>query len=576
MTSPTSPRPRAPFLGGACVAAGALLASCGPGAEPPTGVLMISIDSLRADHVSSYGYESRTNASVKTTPNLDRYMAEGGARFERAFSTTSWTLPSHMALLSGQPNEVHGVKDAPWQLHDEQPWVASAFQDAGWTTFGIWSGPNLSPYFGFGRGFDHYVDCSGLETDLRKFDVEADDEWSELNQEHDQSHRVVTGPLILDQFTEWFDGLTEDERFFAFVHMWDPHYDYFPPEQYDVFFPNAPNSWIASDNFRFKDLNGIAGQKPLARNEMLRLLSLYDAEIRYTDANIGEMFDLLEQAGRLDSTLIVVSSDHGEEFGEHGLYGHKLNLYDETLQIPLFMRLPGTIPDNFLVNGTTSLVDVAPTVLDIAEVPGHEQMWGRSLKSVFTENVELVERPVPAELTVRNETMFRAARGRLGDVNFKVIDVGEAMRAKLRGNTVGDPRNFKTIEQFVDRYPAVRMGLYTSKTRQFPETVRELRLVTLPGAQIDDTIQAYAIDTNNRYVETSRALWSDVDTAAKAWTGRRKKGVMDEALMAMLEKMGYADMSNDDGTGDGDPEGDGPDGAGASSATGPDGTAGSE
>lgn len=535
---------------------GAGLASCGGAYTEPTGVLLISIDSLRADHVSGYGYRSATAPQILTTPTLDQYMIEDGAMFERAFSTTSWTLPAHMALLSGQPNEVHGVKDAPWQLHGEQPWLPTAFSEAGWSTFGIWSGPNLNPAFGFARGFDHYHDASGLDSGLETFMVEDDEDWKELNREHDASHRVVTGPLILDAFTEWFDELTEDEKFFAFVHMWDPHYDYFPPESYDVFFPGAPASWIDSEGFQFKDLTWIAGQKPLARNEQLRLLSLYDAEIRYTDANIRTLFELLEQSGRLDSTLIVVASDHGEDFGEHGVYGHKLNLYDETLRIPLMMRFPGTIPEKYLVSGTTSIVDIAPTVLDIAGLPGAENMWGRSNLTVFTEEMELTERAAPMELTVRNETQFRGARGRFQATNYKVIDVGESKREALQGTSTGDPRHFKLIEQFVDRFPEVRMGLYVSSTREFDEK-RPNFLVTEPGVKASEAIRPYVIDTNNRLVQAARALWADVDTAAKAWTGRRKKGELDEALLRQLEAMGYSNMSNDTG----EDEGSGVDGA---------------
>ncbi|QDU85517.1 Choline-sulfatase [Planctomycetes bacterium Pla163] len=512
---------------------------------------MISIDSLRADHVSSYGYTSATAPEVKTTPTLDRIMAEGGARFEKAFSTTSWTLPSHMALLSGQPNEVHGVKDAPWQLHDEQPWLPTAFRDAGWRTFGIWSGPNVHPYFGFSRGFEQYVDCSELNTDLRKFEVEGDDDWKELNEEHDQSHRVVTGHKIVDEFTEWFDEILEEEKFFAFVHMWDPHYDYFPPEEFDIFYPNARPSWVAQESFRFKDLNAIASPKGLPTHDQNRLKSLYDAEIRFTDANIEKMLRLLEDAGRLDSTLITVSSDHGEEFAEHGQYGHKLNIYEETLRIPLFMRLPGTIPPNFVVNGTTSIVDIAPTVLEIADVPGSSDMWGRSLESVFLDRVELRPRPAPMELTVRNETYFRGARGD----GFKVIELGDALRAKLDGKSTMDPRRFNRLEQYVDRFPEVEMGLYMLPPKQATEGIP--RLVTEPGAQVDPMIRPYVTDTDDHLVRKALALWSDVDTAARAWDGKRRKDEMDDALIQMLIDSGYADMDNSEEADDESDEGNG-------------------
>jgi arylsulfatase len=530
---------------GSCFAA-LVLHGCG-GDGPPTGVLLISIDSLRADHVSSYGYVSETNPDVETTPYLDRLMAEGGARFTKAYSTTSWTLPAHMALLTGQPNEIHGVTDAPAQLHEEQPYLASFFADAGWTTFGIWSGPNVHPYFGFDRGFDLFADCSAVAADVNAF---AEAETTGISATHDRSHQAVTGPRIVDTFIEWYDGLAPDEKFFAFVHMWDVHYDYHAPEEYDVFYPNYGDGWVTGE--KFKDLNAMFNDAtPMPRKDLLRLKSLYDAEIRYTDANIQKMVSRLEDDGRLDTTLVVVVADHGEEFGEHGVYGHKYNLYEETVRIPIMMRLPGTIPAGYAVNGTTSIVDVAPTILDIAQVPGREQMWGRSTLSVFLDHVELRDRPAPLELTVRNQEWYRGARG----ADYKVIRVAPAQRENVRGAGRGDPRKFRYLEQYVDRYePWITTGLYplpkdaTEGPRfapvipaDLPQPVREL-----------EQLRPIAVDTSHQKVRNARALWDSIDTVARQWSTRRKQGVLGADLIESLRAQGYIVDDPADAQGSGD------------------------
>lgn len=531
---------RLAFAAALCLAA----SGCG-GAEPPTGVLLISIDSLRADHVSSYGYQSATNPQQKTTPFIDDLMADG-ARFTKAYSTTSWTLPAHMALLTGQPNEIHGVVDAPWQLHGEQPYLAQSFADAGWTTMGIWSGPNLHPYFGFDRGFEIFADCSQVAADPNAF---GSADPSQLSATHDRSHEAVTGPKIVDTFLEWYDGLEKDEKFFAFVHMWDVHYDYHAPKEFDVFSPELVGSWVDTQPFRELTEISRGTGAGLPRRDVMRLMALYDAEILYTDSNVEKMVKRLEEDERLDSTLIVVLSDHGEEFGEHGFFGHKYNLYEETTQIPLMMRLPGTIPAGLEVKGVTSIVDVAPTILDIVDVPGGEKMWGRSSLPVFEDGAELRERPAPMELTVRNEELYRAARG--GD--WKVIRVAAAMRERIKGYGFGDPRKFHEIEQFVDRYqPLVNGALYNlprNKTESFPfapilaadvpKNTRELEM-----------LRQIAVDTSHPNVRAARDLWDEVDLLSRQWKDRRKQGEMSQSLREMLEAAGYTEMAGDQTTTD--------------------------
>jgi arylsulfatase A-like enzyme len=380
------PRARLPLL-----LATALLPACGGSIDPPTGALLISVDSLRADHLSCYGYESETAPDVLTTPVIDYLLAEQGARFENVVSTTSWTLPAHMAMLTGLPDELHGVRDQGQRLHPAVPTLAQSFQRAGWRTGGFFSGPNVHPWFGFGRGFEVYADCSSVPaTDEAALEEGGD----RLGVVHDASHGGVTGPTVLARFEEWFASVGEEEPFFAFVHLWDVHYDYEAPPQYDVFFPGYHGPIDSGDHTTWAD------HWPLSKADILRIKAMYDAEIRLTDDIVAGLLDRLRATGRLDSTAIVFTSDHGEEFLEHGRFGHQKTLYEEVVRVPLILRLPGVVPAGETSDVLASLVDVTPTLLDLCDLAVPEGLWGRSLLPAL-DGGSLPHRPAPLELTSR-------------------------------------------------------------------------------------------------------------------------------------------------------------------------------
>ncbi len=432
---PLSPRfdpsrarfPRASIgAAGAALVFAALAIACGSArGERPRGVLLVSVDSLRADHLSSYGYRSRTRPDVPTTPTVDRMLAGDGMRFERAYSTTSWTLPAHMALFTGMPDELHGVRGVPDQLHPSRPWLAESLRAAGWRTAGFWSGPNLHPYFGFDRGFELYRDCSTVVVDdtavFAPTSVSAFEEMVEL---HERSHEGVTGPRVVAAFREWFDGIGDDERFFAFVHFWDVHYDYEPPREHDLFYPGyrGPIDGRGFTELEIEDL-----RTPESRAGLDRLISLYDAEIHFTDLNVGHLLGALDARERLDDTLVVFLSDHGEEFLDHRTLGHKLSLFEETVRVPLILRFPGVVPERAVSDALVGLVDVAPTILELAGVPLPASMWGTSLVPLF-EGRSIPARSLPLELSYQPAPGIW--RGSV-DARHKVLDIpsvsGEAL-----------------------------------------------------------------------------------------------------------------------------------------------------
>ncbi len=380
---------------GLCLAA--VSAACSKGPADPTGVLWISIDSLRADHLSCYGYRSATRPNLETTPAIDRLLAREGILFEQAFSTTSWTLPSHVAMLSGLPNQTHRVLDLPDRIPRDLHWLPEAFELAGFSTFGVWSGPNLHPFFGFARGFEQYEDRSSSDRlgDGSVFRATDTEGWEALQEVHDESHETVTGERVAQAFEEYALGLG-DEPFFAFAHLWDVHYDYHPPEHFDVFYPNYQGS-VTGEGF-----TKLSRGARLSGTDLARWISLYDAEIRFTDENVGRMLAALDAADRTADTLIVLTSDHGEEFAEHGAFGHKATLFDEVLHVPLILRCDGRVPAGQRETALVSLIDLAPTVASLLGVEYDAPGGGLDLSRLWSKQPsDLSERNLPIEMTLR-------------------------------------------------------------------------------------------------------------------------------------------------------------------------------
>lgn len=338
------------------LAAGAISASIGQGQRVSAhavrlagkpNVLFISIDTLRADHVRSYGY------ARDTSPNLDRLSAEG-TRFENVVSPSPWTLPSHLTMLTALPPEAHGVilpvglklDSAVWTL----PEVLSA---AGYATAGFVSGSYLDAQYGYAQGFDHYDDYS-------------------ISYLCDYYRSCITSPWLFDLVESHLDEWHEKRRerpFFVFLHMWDVHNDYLPPEPYDkLFLPDGELDFTVG-----MIMDGLVDSDSVTPEQRDRMVALYDGEIRYTDEWIGRVIEKLEELAILDETIVVVTSDHGEEFREHGNWGHHRTLYDESVMVPLVLRFPGKIPAGKVVAQQVALGDLAPTLLALLEVEMPEE-----------------------------------------------------------------------------------------------------------------------------------------------------------------------------------------------------------
>ncbi len=345
----------------------------------PENVVLISVDTLRADHLHCYGYHR------ETSPVLDR-LAREGAMFRQAVSSTSWTIPAHMALFTSQYNGVHAVVDYNDRLDEKRKTIAESLKEEGFVTAGFYSATVLNPSLGFDQGFDYYINCSSVAEKvnmflnenapggIEDFDPDQTEDLLEKFREREDLWNLcrfdVTGPRIVKKVRDWLDK-HKGERFFLFIHFWDPHFHYFPPPPFDTMFdPGYSGEMTGQNELMHPDMDP---------RDLEHVVALYDGEIRWTDKNIGLVLAKLEEMGVYDRTMVIVTSDHGEEFYEHGNKGHGKTLYEESVMVPLIFRHPGIIPSEGVISRQVRTIDVAPTILDALGLAKNPEAMGKSL-----------------------------------------------------------------------------------------------------------------------------------------------------------------------------------------------------
>ena len=317
----------------ACVVMG----SCTESRRPPN-ILLISIDSLRSDHLGSYGYFRNTS------PNLDKLAAEG-ARFETAIAPSPWTLPSHVTMLTGRHPAAHGVTTNRRRLGEDIPTLAEVLRVAGYATAGFVSGPYLRDDFGYDRGFEIY-----------------DQSMAALSP--DASREGISSPQLIEALLGWLgehQAESPERPFFAFLHLWDVHYDFAPPPPWDTLFDPG---YEGSIDGRYVESLG----KGLSERDLAHVIALYDGEIGFTDSQLGRLFAAMETRGLRPDTLIIVTADHGEEFLEHGKIGHAMEVFDESLRVPLIFSFPGKIQPGLVIEEQVRLMDLPRTILGLAGI----------------------------------------------------------------------------------------------------------------------------------------------------------------------------------------------------------------
>lgn len=318
----------------------ATLAGCSGGSDAPAVVIVIG-DTVRADHLSAYGYERATS------PALEQLAAEG-VRFDAAYAQSSWTLPTIATILTGQPPHRHGagrVERAVRPLFPDVPTIAERLQLAGWETAAFVNVVWLDPKSGLARGFDTY--------DLRLTDA------SNLNPRN--------AAATTDDALGWLEGQARDEPFLLVVHYFDPHMTYDPPAPWDTEFDEAAAEIERGFGSAQQIFEIRAGR--LASDERTRrgLEARYDGELRFIDEQFARLRKGLERQGRWDDALVLFVGDHGEEFWDHAGFEHGHTHFEEMIRVPLIVR----DPTSERAGGTVATervrqLDIVPTVLDFA------------------------------------------------------------------------------------------------------------------------------------------------------------------------------------------------------------------
>ena len=383
---------------------------CGrPRIDPVNSVILVIVDTLRADHLGLYGY------SRPTSPHLDAWASEGVV-FERAFSTSSWTLPSVASIFTGHYPAAHRagqrVKEtgfrASRRVDTELPMLAEQLRDHGFRTAAFINNPWLKPNLGIDRGFDLF-DKGRKKGRLAEGVVERAVNW--LNENHQEKHFVV-------------------------VHIMDPHVAYFAPEPARGRFTET----VPGDNTfpvgRMRSIRRRIESLPEDRKEFIK--AAYDEEILYVDIHLETFFRALEDLGLWGRSLVLLTSDHGEELFDHGGFEHGHSLYQELLHVPLIVWGPGIAGAR--IGDAVSLVDIAPTVRDAVGLEREAISAGVSLWPTLTSR----SRPPRERSLFAEGTLY--GQGRVAVVRWPYkLEIEEATGQRRLFDLSADPREINDL-----------------------------------------------------------------------------------------------------------------------------------
>jgi arylsulfatase A-like enzyme len=371
----------------------ALLWSAGCGADlperkPARAVIVVDIDTLRADHLGSYGY------SRPTSPNLDRFAGRA-VQFDWAFSQAPNTLPSQTSILTSLYPSTHLVLHDDDRLAPERDTLAELLAAAGFSTGAFVDGGYLKPHFGLDQGFETYFDLNG--------------------------GGLAEGEA---RIASWLDA-HRSEKFFLFLHTYDVHSPYAPPAPFRERFaalvapptPGFEPTSEALEGIRISQYSAAPLQLPA--RDLAYAEALYDGEIAYVDAWFGRLLARLENLGIADSTIVAVISDHGEEFAEHGSVLHE-KLYTTVTHVPLLLQAPGGDRGS-RISHSVETIDLAPTLLELAGVPVPPAMDGRSLAAHVAGRG--AGAPPPGRPAIVESPFFGVQRGLLDDRHHLLLSL---------------------------------------------------------------------------------------------------------------------------------------------------------
>ncbi len=394
--------------------------------DPVRNVVVILIDTLRASKLRAYDPSSRVR-----TPVFDR-LAEHGTLFTRAQSEENWTKPSVASVLTGLTPATHGCKTDAARLSDSAEMVSEAFDSAGFATGSFIANGYVSDRFGFDQGWDYYTNFIREERSTHAEDV----------------YRAA-GDFIEQH---------RDERFFVYVQTIDPHVPYDPPDEYlRMYDPRTDYTGQVQPRLT-ADLLERAKRSPpqvtFTQSDIIRLTGLHDGDITYHDHWMGEFLTRLETLGVADDTLFVITADHGEEFQDHGSWGHGHSVYQELLNVPLLFYRPGRVPEGQRIDRTVSTMFIPQTVVDFAGITGMTHAEGRSLAGDIRGDVPQGYQVAFSDM-LDDRRVIRAGRWKMiiNGNNTKMFDLQDDPHER---NEVTDMTHWPVAE----RYLRILLGQY--------------------------------------------------------------------------------------------------------------------
>lgn len=306
------------------------------GRKPPPkdlpNIVLIIMDTVRPDHLSCYAH------SRDTTPNLKKLLRTSTI-YDEAYSVSCWTIPAHASLFTGLYPIAHGTTQEYWRLEEDLTTLAEVLSDSGYTTIGICENPLISKSKQFDQGFSEFHEV-----------------WKRV---HLRKNKV--GSPAFFQFKKSLEEINGEKPFFFFVNFIQPHSPYEPPKPFKDLFVSDPSIPLTSNMPKEFYL----GKRTFTASELAHLEELYDGEIRHVDHMLGILMEDLKEKGEWESTLFIATSDHGENFGDHGHVGHVFSLHEPAIRIPLLIHYPPLFPPDTRVSFPVQLTDLFTTLLSI-------------------------------------------------------------------------------------------------------------------------------------------------------------------------------------------------------------------
>ena len=306
----------------------------------PKNLIVLLIDTLRADRLKPYTPSSRVK-----TPALDD-IAKRGTVFEWAISPENWTKPSVASVLTGLYPQTHGARKMESVLGQKALLISEHLKAHGFATGSFIANGYVSDRFGFDQGWDHYTNFI-------------------------RERKNTDAEYLFREAADWIET-KKDGRFFAYVHTIDPHVPYDPPDEFLKLYDARDYDGQVKNRLTPKLLEDAKGNNPkvvFTERDKARLNALYDGEITYHDHYFGKFLERLRAMGVLDDTLLVITSDHGEEFDDHGSWGHGHSVYNELLRVPLIFYFPGNVPEGARVSDVVTTAGIAATVTELLGLP---------------------------------------------------------------------------------------------------------------------------------------------------------------------------------------------------------------